>query len=95
MTILIPGRLDRLARIFRTLRAGSGDPAYRDWPGAVADRVPSRGEEAPIQALCEMFIRGARNSGRESFAAVEDDSSASASSNAAVGKLADCRYPFV
>src|SRR5688500_17346298 len=31
------------ARIFHTLSAGSGDPAYKGWPGGVVGRVPSRG----------------------------------------------------
>ena len=34
-----------LTRIIHTLDAGSGDPAYRDWPGGVVGRVPSRGEQ--------------------------------------------------
>src|SRR5439155_21415133 len=44
---------DALTRIFHTLSAGSGDPAYRDWPGGVVGRVPSRGG-APIQSVCEI-----------------------------------------
>ena len=45
---------DALTRIFHTLSAGSGDPAYRDWPGGVVGRVPPRGGVAPIQSVCEI-----------------------------------------
>src|ERR1043166_3323602 len=40
-----------LTRIFRTLIAGSGDAAYRDWAGGVVGRVPSRGGAARMQAV--------------------------------------------
>src|SRR5206468_4406624 len=43
-----------LAGIFHTLNAGSGDPAYRNWPGGVVGRVPSRGGVAAIQSVCEL-----------------------------------------
>jgi len=43
-----------LARIFHTLIAGSGDPAYRDCVGGVVGRLPSRGGVARIQAVCEI-----------------------------------------
>src|SRR5437867_4500160 len=42
-----------LSRLLLTLSAGSGEPAYRDWPGGVAGRVPSRGGVAPIQPVRE------------------------------------------
>src|SRR2546423_4651251 len=49
----------RLVRLFHTLIAGSGDPAYRDWPGGIAGRVPSRGGVAPVQSVCEISGLGA------------------------------------
>src|SRR5881628_3269284 len=44
----------RLARIFHTPSAESGDSAYRDWTGDVVGRVPSRGGASPIQSACEI-----------------------------------------
>src|SRR5436190_9017720 len=42
-----------LARLLHTPSAGSGDAAYRDWPGGDAGRVPSRGEVGPVPSVCE------------------------------------------
>ena len=38
-----------IARLFHTLSAGSGDPAYKDWPPHVVGRVPSRGKQVVFE----------------------------------------------
>ena|SRR2546425_12826475 len=65
---VVASRAPLIARIFYTLSAGSGEPAYRDAPVGVVGRVPSRGEQDVFEQECLYF--SCKKSSLSSFASV-------------------------